>query len=94
MIDDTTEAGMRCQCGHFALAHINPSPDDERCSASGCDCVEFVNRDVGRVSHATPQELTIRRVETQEGRIVPESRMKRRTRAKRKTRKVRDGDSK
>lgn len=36
-MDDTTEAGMRCVCGHFALSHIQP--DNERCSE--CACVEF-----------------------------------------------------
>jgi hypothetical protein len=50
MIDDATEAGMPCVCGHPALSHVNPDAADERCSGSlltpsglvRCPCVEFL----------------------------------------------------
>ena len=42
MIDDTTEAGMVCECGHPAINHLHAMTDGEWCSVAGCLCVEFI----------------------------------------------------
>lgn len=38
-MDDATEAGMGCVCGHPAVAHIQPV--GEACGVHDCRCVEF-----------------------------------------------------